>query len=158
MIDILKMTLIALERKELINLLRGDMGYMIEPSQYSSGAELTDVGKVLSRGIYKVYNEKSDIKIEYEHSLMMMLDMTDFDVYMVCLYIMSQLFKEKNNLSPFIVSKNNIIEKLGEEISKRKNNILNGIVYPSGYKNEKAWNEIKRFKFICKDEYNITLF
>ena len=33
--------------------------------------------------------------MEFMNSLLKMLDESNFDVYMVCLYLMSQLFKEK---------------------------------------------------------------
>ena len=114
--DIIEMTITALKKNEFISLLRGDGEYKIETSQYSPDAELTDAGKILSRGIYKVYEQRREIKKEFENSLFSMLDKSDFDVYMVCLYIMSQLFKEKNGLSPFELYKKNIIEKLCDEI------------------------------------------
>lgn len=121
-------------------------------------AELTDISKVLSRGIYKAYNLQREILIEYEKSLMLMLDKTDFDVYLVCLYLTSQLFKEKNELSPFTMDKSTILKRLGEEIEKRKPNIRDGIIYPSGYKNTKVWEELERFNMVCKEEYHVLLF
>lgn len=154
--DILDMVYKSLDRDEFINFLRGDAEYLVENSQYAPGAELTDVGKILSRGVYKVYNEKKAIKNEFEEALISMLNMSDFDVYMVCLYIMSQLFKEKNGLSPFYIEKDEIISELNKELCKRKNKIQDGIVYPSGYKNKDAWNEIERFGSVCKDEYNVS--
>jgi hypothetical protein len=156
--DILEMTFTAFKRDEFIEFLRGDGEYMIETSQYSPCAELTDVSKVLSRGIYKAYKLQSEILNEYEKSLMLMLDKTDFDVYMVCLYLISQLFKEKNDLSPFIMDKNTILKRLGEEIEKRKPYFKNGIIYPSGYKNTKVWEELERFNMVCKEEYQVLLF
>ena len=156
--DILEMTFRALEKNELINLLRGDRKYLIETSQYSPEAELTDVGKILSRGIYKAYKQQNNIKTDFENSLMVMLDRTDFDVYMVCQYVLSQLFKEKNELSPFVLYKKDILEKLRNEIIKRRKDIINGIIYPSGYKNTKAWEDLERFNLVCKEEYQIDLF
>lgn len=156
--DIIEMTITALKKNEFINLLRGDGEYKIETSQYSPDAELTDVGKILSRGIYKVFEQQREIKMEFENSLLRMLDESNFDFYMVCLYIMSQLFKEKNGLSPFELNKKDIIEKLCDEIIKRKKDIMNGIIYPSGYKNTKAWEDLERFNRVCKEEYQIELF
>lgn len=154
--DILELVYKSLDRDEFISFLRGDHEYMVESSQYAPGAELTDVGKILARGVYKVYNEKKSIKEEYERALILMLDMSDFDVYMVCLYITSQLFKEKNELSLFYIEKEEIISKLKKELYKRKVQMQDGIVYPSGYKNEAAWSEIERFNSVCKVEYNVS--
>lgn len=154
--DILKMVYKSLEKDEFIHFLRGDHEYMVESSQYAPGAELTDVGKILARGIYKVYNEEKTIKGEYEKALIAMLDMSDFDVYMVCIYITGQLFKEKNGLSPFYIEKEEIISKLKEELYKRKDQMQREIVYPNGYKNGAAWSEIERFNSVCKMEYNVS--
>lgn len=148
----------SLEKKEFIDFLCGNGNYMIEQSQYSPGAELTDVGKVLSQGVYKAYKEQTCIQEKYEKSLMEMMEKTDFHVYMVCQYLMSQLFKENNNLSPFKINKNELVKKLNKELLKRKPNILNGILYPSGYINKKALDEIERFNLVCKKEYNVRLF
>lgn len=156
--DVLEMTNIAFERHEFINFLRGDGEYMIETSQYSPDAEITDVSKVLSRGIYKAYKFHNEIMNEYEKSLMLMLGKTDFDVYLVCVYLVNQLFKEWNGLSPCVIEKNFILEKLGKEMEKRKSTIKNGIIYPSGYKNLKAWEEIERFNMVCKEKYQVSLF
>lgn len=154
--DILEMLYKSIDRNEFIDFLRGDREYMVENSQYAPEAGLTDVGKILSRGVYKGYGESESIKTEFEQALFSMLNMSNFDVYIVCLYIMSQLFKEENGLSPFYIQKEEIISKLNKEIYKREDKIRDGIVYPSGYKNKAAWNEIEHFNNVCKEEYNIS--
>ena len=128
---------------------------MVETSQYAPEAELTDVGKVLSKGIYKLYRYNDNIEQKFEESLLKMLDMSDFDIYMVCLYLMSQMFKEKNGLSPFVLKKDVIIKNLSLRINERKNYIEKGITYPSGYINTRAMVEIQRFRMVSKEEYGI---
>lgn len=156
--DILKMTFEAFNRGEFIQFLCGEGKYMVEASQYLPIAEVTDVSKVLTCGIYKAYEKHREIKTIYENSLRLMLDGTDFMVYMVCLYIMSQLFKEKNDLTPFIMDKEILLNRFNEEIIKRKISIMDGIAYPSGYKNARAWEELERFNMVCKNEYHVFLF
>ncbi len=156
--DVLQITYISLEKKEFISFLRGDNEYKVESSQYAPGAELTDIGKVLSRGVYKAYQENKYVKEEYEQALISMLDLTEFDVYVVCSYITSQLFKEKNDLSPFKIERTQLLPKLKREIDKRKLQIQNGIMYPNGYKNKNAWEELERFNNVCREEYNLELF
>ena len=128
---------------------------MVEASQYTPEAGLTDVGKVLSKGIYKIYAYNDNIKKKFEGSLLQMLDMSDFDIYMVCHYLMSQLFKEKNGLSPFVMSKDIILDKLSLKINEREIYLKKGIVYPKGYVNTNAMNEIQRFRVVGKEEYNV---
>ena len=81
--------------------------------------------------------------------------MSDFDIYMVCIYLMSQLFKEKNGLSPFKLSKNTILTNLRLKISEREIYIREGIKYPTGYVNNHAMEEIQRFRIVAKEEYDI---
>lgn len=153
--DIENMLLNAITSNELIRFLRGEVKYMVEASQYTPEAGLTDVGKVLSKGIYKVYAYNENIKEKFERSLLQMLEMSDFDIYMVCHYLMSQLFKEKNGLSPFVMSKDLILEKLTLKIKERELNFQKGIVYPNGYVNTNAITEIQRFRMISQEEYNV---
>lgn len=153
--DIENMLLNAITSNELIKFLRGEGKYIVEASQYTPEAGLTDVGKVLSKGIYKVYAYNENIKEKFERSLLQMLEMSDLDIYMVCYYLMSQLFKEKNGLSPFVMSKDLILEKLTLKIKERELNFQKGIVYPNGYVNTNAITEIQRFRMISQEEYNV---
>ena len=149
------MLLNAIKNNDMIKFLCGEGDYMVETSQYAPEAELTDVGKVLSKGIYKLYMYNDNIEQKFEESLLKMLDMSDFDIYMVCLYLMSQMFKEKNGLSPFVLKKDVIIKNLSLRINERKNYIEKGITYPSGYINTRAMVEIQRFRMVSKEEYGI---
>lgn len=153
--DIENMLSSAIINNEMISFLRGEGKYMIEVSQYSPQAGLTDVGKVLSKGIYKVYRHNNNIKQEFERCLLQMLDMSDFDIYMVCLYLISQLFKEKNGLSPFVLSKDLILNRLTCRIDEREDYLKKGIAYPNGYVNTNAMTEIQRFRMVGKEEYNV---
>ena len=140
--DIENMLLNAIINNDMIKFLRGDGEYLIETSQYTPEAGLTDVGKV-------------NVKEKFELSLLKMLDMSDFDIYIVCHYVMSQLFKEKNGLSPFVISKGIILDKLSFKINEREIYLKKGIVYPNGYVNTSAMTEIQRFRMAGKEEYNV---
>ena len=153
--DIENMLLNAIISNEMIKFLRGEGEYMVEASQYTPEAGLTDVGKVLSKGIYKIYAYDDNIKEKFEKSLLQMLDISDFDIYMVCHCLMSQLSKEKNGISPFVMSKDSILEKLSLKINEREIYFKKGIVYPNGYVNTNAMTEIQRFRMVGKEEYNV---
>lgn len=148
----------AIEKNELKLLLRGDEPYKIENSQYAPGGEITDVGKVLSKIIYKAYKIQPDIKEDIEEALLEMLHQTNFDVYIVVLYIVSQLFKEKNNISPFKLNMITILSNIKLEVENREAEFKQGIIYPSGFVNNNVWNDIERFNHVLKEEYNIKLF
>ena len=149
----------ALRKGEFIEFLRGENGYMVEQSEFSPGAGITDVSKILSRGIYEEYKENKGIKRIFEQGLLKMLDMTDFDVYLVCSYLFFQFFKEDNGLAIFKLEMEQILEKLKQEIRKRKVRIqMYGIKGPDNYFNKNAWEMIEGDKFVFKRDYNIELF
>lgn len=148
----------AIRKKELAMLLKGEGKYKLETSQYAPGTEPTDIGKVLSKVIYKAYEIDSSIKEKIEETLLVMLGQTDYDVYIVILYIMSELFKEKNEISPFKMNMECILPTLRNEISRRMDDIREGITYPNGFIKKYAWDEIQRFGRVCQEEYGLELF
>ena len=148
----------AIQKEELILFLKGEKEYNITPSQYTPAAEPTDVNKVLSKVIYKVYETDSSIKEEFEETLLIMLGETDYDVYVAVLYIMSELFKEKNGLSPFNINISSILPKLKCEVLQREESFKEGIVYSNGFVSSKVWDNLERFNHVCKEEYGIELF
>lgn len=156
--DICYNTKKAYKADDLYRFLRGDGDYMVETSQFAPAPEITDVSKVLSKGIYKVYAEDKGILDELENNLRKMVKGSDYDLYIACTYIMSQLFKEKEGLSPFQINLSKIICELPAEIDKRKENIQIGIEYPSGYINTDAMRELERFNRVCLQEYGFRLF
>lgn len=155
--EIDKMLLKAISQEKTIEFLRGEGEYMIETSQYSPDACITDVSKVLSKGIYKVYESDTRIKGMFEDCLIKMIDISDFDIYMVCQYLLSQFFKEKNGIAPFILTQNLIVKKLKDRLKEREGYISEGIKYPSGCTNTKAKTEIERFRDVFKEEYNVVI-
>lgn len=147
----------AATRNEWDLFLRGDGFYKIETSQYAPGIQPTDVGKVLSKAIYKAYEDNPLVKEQFEETLIIMLDGTVLDIYVVVLYIVSQLFKEKNELSPFKLDLEKILPKLSKQLEDKRAEIQKGVRYPDGFEKKEAWSEIERFNKICKEEYQVSL-
>ena len=75
------MLLNAIKNNDMIKFLCGEGEYMVETSQYAPEAELTDVGKVLSKGIYKLYRYNDNIEQKFEESLLKNIKLnTEFKV------------------------------------------------------------------------------
>lgn len=150
----------ALRKGEFIEFLRGDNGYMVEKSEFSPGPRVTDTSEILMEGIYKEYKENEGIKRIFEQGLLKMLDMMDFDVYMVCLYLLDYYFDITNDLWVFKLDNiQKILDKFKREIGKRKVRIQKyGVEGPNNYKYKYAWEDLKMFKEVCAEDYNIELF
>ena len=71
---------------------------------------------------------------------------------------MSELFKEKNGLSPFNINISLILPKLKCEVLQREKSFKEGIVYSNGFVSSKVWDNLERFNHVCKEEYGIELF
>lgn len=147
----------AIQQEEIIPFLRGDNGYKIEMSQFVPAVVPTDTGKILSRAIYKLYERRPIVKQEFETALITMLDGTLFDIYVAVLYVMGQLFKEKNNISPFKLDFNTIIPKLQQKLRQSKDGFQGEVESPDSFAWSGLWNEIERFDKICNEEYKISL-
>ena len=55
----------AIKNNDMIKFLRGEGEYMVETSQYAPEAELTDVGKVLSKAMVEIQRFRMVSKEEY---------------------------------------------------------------------------------------------
>jgi len=155
--DIEDILLEAIESNQFIEFLRGEGKFKIEMSEYAPVAEITDIGKILSKGIYRVYVYNKQVESIFKENLLEMLDISDFDIYMVINYLASQFFKEKNGLSPFVLAKEEIIEKLSIKLKERESYIKEGVLYPNGYFNTNAMQEINRLRIVLKEEYGISI-
>lgn len=145
------------DHQEIENLLKGYDMKVFLPSQYEGGHPI-DTGMVLSKVIYPSYKFNPHVKGEVEEVLYEMLFKTDYDVYIVVLYVMSELFKEKHNIAPFKMNLEKIFYQMSKELSRRKISIQDGIRYPNGCIKTSAWDEFVRFKNVCEQEYARKLF
>ncbi|SMC22022.1 hypothetical protein SAMN02745134_01511 [Clostridium acidisoli DSM 12555] len=147
----------AIKHGEILAFLRGEKQYRIETSQYMPGVEPTDAGKVLSKAIYKSYKESPEIKEIFEDALINMLNGDAMDIYLVVLYVTSQLFKEMNDIAPFKINKNFIIAKLQNKIAENKKLLSEDIKLSDGFIKKGVWNNIERFDSVCNMEYGFRL-
>ena len=127
-----------------------------QSSQYVGQAPI-DTSMVLSKVIYPAYILNPQVKEKVEQALYEMLFGTDFDVYIVTLYVISELFKEKNNITPFKMELGKILNQLKIELSRRKTDIQSGVSYPNGYIKLSAWDELMRLNHVCQEEYQIAI-
>ncbi len=148
----------ALDKNKLREFLEGTYPYNIENSQYTPRLEPTNISVVLSKAIYKEYVENPCIKNIFENTLMEMLGGSAFEIYTVVLYIMSELFKEKNGIAPFQLDMERLLSKLQHIVPNIKEELQNGISNGEGYSNINAWNDIKRYNRLCEEEYGFQLF
>lgn len=147
----------AIEEGKILLFLEGIAPYKIESSQYAPSNEPTDIGKILSKAVYKAYLEEKSIKEIFETALLSMINGSVQDIYMVVLYISSQLFKEKNKLSPFKLDIERIVPKLQFTLEENKEKLSGEVELWDGSKIKNLWIRIVRLDKVCVEEYGIKL-
>ena len=148
----------ALEKGELYEYMRGDDGYRIPLPSFVPSVAIHEVRVVLECGIYEIYQSDPVIKELYENTLSRMLEETDYDVYMVILYILSQLYHERHNTAPFQIDIMKLVKRLQQIIPERKENIKEGVYFPDGMIHQYVWGEIERLNVVCQKDDSIKLF
>ena len=145
----------------LIRILRGDERLEGMKDIPRKVGETPPIEFVLRDLIYDLY-EGGDkvIKEQFERCLYSMLDMTDYDVYVACIYLSIQFTDEKpiRNRAPYKLSSEGLLKKTQLELPKREQTIKAGVMFPSGSVYTGVWEEIIKIRDRLIKDCNIVLF
>ena len=145
----------------LIRILRGDERLEGMKDIPRKVGETPPIEFVLRDLIYDLY-EGGDkvIKEQFERCLYSMLDMTDYDVYVACIYLSIQFTDEKpiRNFAPYKLSSEGLLKKTQLELPKREQTIKAGVMFPSGSVHTGVWEEIIKIRDRLIKDCNIVLF
>lgn len=145
----------------LIRILRGDERLEGMKDIPRKVGETPPIEFVLRDLIYDLY-EGGDkvIKEQFERCLYSMLDMTDYDVYVACIYLSIQFTDEKpiRNFAPYKLSSEGLLKKTQLELPKREQTIKAGVMFPSGSVHTGVWEEIIKIRDWLIKDCNIVLF
>lgn len=157
--DIKIKTINAINNNEFIDLLEGRGSYRIELHQWVSAHVLTDVGNVLTKGIYIVYKEKPEVKIDklLEEALLKMMDGEIIDIYCALSTIYCQLIEESFDSAPFKIDRTKILSKLGVSLKNNEVNLKNYFEWEGMGKPEGMWTEVLRINSLCEKHWNISI-
>lgn len=145
----------------LIRILRGDERLEGMKDIPRKVGEMPPIEFVLRDLIYDLY-EGGDkiIKEQFERCLYSMLDMSDYDVYVACIYLSIQFTDEKpiRNFAPYKLSSEGLLKKTQLELPKREQTIKAGVMFPSGSVHTGVWEEIIKIRDWLIKDCNIVLF
>lgn len=145
----------------LIRILRGDERLEGMKDIPRKVGETPLIEFVLRDLIYDLY-EGGDkvIKEQFERCLYSMLDMSDYDVYVACIYLSIQFTDEKpiRNRAPYKLSLEGLLKKTQLELPKREQSIKAGVMFPSGSVHTGVWVEIIKIRDRLIKDCNIVLF
>lgn len=141
----------AIEKKEVLKLMRGEKGYEIEISKFTSDVFPTDVNAVLMNCFYKQVENIDVIENVFSEALLRLLSGGASDVYIAVLYFDACLFQEERGKATFLINKELFIKKMQEAICKYKEEFKEEIRFCNGLSKSNAWKNIENFnKYYCK--------
>ena len=107
----------AIQNNEVANLLRGDVGYEITVSQFTSDVFPTEINEVLVSCFYEQKGKIDQIETIFRNAIEILLSGGASDVYIALLYFDTCIFQEEINRATFLIEKEEIAKKLKKSIN-----------------------------------------
>lgn len=135
----------AIEKDEVVKLLRGEGEYEVVVSEFTSDIFPTDVNSVLINCFYKQNGNIRDIEKIFNNALNDLIKGNASDVYIAVLYFDSCIFQEEKGKATFLIDKEDVSKKLQEKIHKEENKLRESVEFENGMKKSNPWNNIMNF-------------
>lgn len=147
----------AIEKDEVVKLLRGEGEYEVVVSEFTSDIFPTDVNSVLINCFYKQNGNIRDIEKIFNNALNDLIKGNASDVYIAVLYFDSCIFQEEKGKATFLIDKEDVSKKLQEKIHKEENKLRESVEFENGMKKNNPWNTIMRFNKYYQKKYGICI-
>lgn len=147
----------AIEKDEVIKLIRGEQEYEIAVSEFTSDIFPTDINSVLMNCFYKQIDYIDNIEKIFKDALFKLLCGNASDVYIAVLYFDACIFQEEKGKATFLLNKDEIGEKIKRSIRENKMELENSIEFCNGMKKNNPWKNIENFNKYYQRKYNISI-
>ena len=147
----------AIEKDEVVKLLRGEGEYEVVVSEFTSDIFPTDVNSVLINCFYKQNANIRDIEKIFNNALNDLIKGNASDVYIAVLYFDSCIFQEEKGKATFLIYKEDVSKKLQEKIHKEENKLRESVEFENGMKKSNPWNNIMNFNKYYEKKYGICI-
>ena len=147
----------AIEKDEVVKLLRGEGEYEVVVSEFTSDIFPTDVNSVLINCFYKQNGNIRDIEKIFNNALNDLIKGNAIDVYIAELFFESCIFQEEKGKATFLIDKEDVSKKLQEKIHKEENKLRESVEFENGRKKSHPWNNIMNFNKYYEQKYGICI-
>ena len=147
----------AIEKDEVVKLLRGEGEYEVVVSEFTSDVFPTDVNSVLVNCFYKQSNNIRGLEKIFNNALNDLIKGNASDVYIAVLYFDACIFQEEKGKASFLVDKESISKKLREKIYKEEDKLRDSVEFDNGMKKSNPWNNIMNFNKYYEKKYGICI-
>lgn len=147
----------AIEKDEVVKLLRGEGEYEVVVSEFVSDAFPTDVNSVLVNCFYKQSDNIREIEKIFNNALNDLIKGNASDVYIAVLYFDACIFQEEKGKASFLIDKESLSKKLQEKIHKEESKLRESVEFDNGMKKSNPWNNIMNFNKYYQKKYGICI-
>ena len=147
----------AIEKDEVVKLLRGEEEYELNISKFTSDVFPTDINSVLVNCFYKEKENIRDIDVVFTQAINELIDGNACDVYIALLYFDACIFQEEKGKASFLIDKEGISQRLRVKICKEENRLRDSVQFNNGMKKINPWNNILNFNNYYIKKYRICI-
>lgn len=147
----------AIEKDEVVKLLRGEGEYEVVVSEFTSDVFPTDINAVLVNCFYKQSDNIRDIERIFNNAFNELIKGNVCDVYIAVLYFDACIFQEEKGKASFQIDKESLSKKLQENIRKQENKLQDSVEFDNGMKKSNPWNNIMNFNRYYEKKYGICI-
>lgn len=146
----------AIEKNEVIKLIRGEQEYEIVVSEFTSDIFPTDINSVLMNCFYK-QSDIDNIEMIFKDNLDKLLNGNASDIYIAILYFDACIFHEERGKATFFINKEEVGKKIKKSINENQKELENSIEFCNGMKKNNPWKNIENFNKYYQKKYQINI-
>lgn len=147
----------AIEKNEVVNLLRGERGYEVENSEFVSDIFPTDINSVFINCFYKQAARINSIGEIFINALEQLICGNACDVYIAVLYFDTYIFHEKRGRVTFAFNKKIIANKLKTAINNHMEELKSEITFSNGMTKKNPLKNIENFNSCYLRDYGFGI-
>lgn len=147
----------AIEKNEVIKLIRGEQEYEIVVSEFTSDIFPTDINSVLMNCFYKQRDYIDNIEMIFKNTFDKLLSGNASDVYIAVLYFDACIFQEERGKATFLINKEEVGKKIKKSISVNQKELENSIEFCNGMKKNNPLKNIENFNQYYQKKYKISI-
>jgi len=135
----------ALEKNEILQLLRGEKGYEVLVSEFSPDIFPTDINTILINCFYKQNGKIEGINDIFVENLAKLIEGEASDLYTAILYFDACIFQEEREKATFKIKKELLADDIRKAVNKQQKQLKDSIVFPNGMIKQIPWKNIENF-------------
>ena len=147
----------AIERKEVLELLKGEKEYEVEVSRFTSDVFPTDINAVLVNCFYKQFENIRGIDKIFCENFYKLLEGSAVEIYIAILYYDACIFQEEREKATFKIEKEILADRIRDRISYQEQELKGEIVFYNGMTKKNPWKNIQNFNNYYLKKYGINI-